>query len=75
MRHTVEPHVPSIWVLWIPASAGMTGGGMKRVSPVDLSKLSCYFNHDIIWKCPRGETDITTAFEAVIGGSNPSGDV
>ena len=24
--------------------------------------------------CPRSETDITTAFEAVIGGSNPSED-
>jgi hypothetical protein len=24
--------------------------------------------------CPRGETDITAAFEAVVGGSNPPED-
>ena len=24
--------------------------------------------------CPRGEMDITSAFEAAVGGSNPSGD-
>ncbi len=45
------------------------------VSDTHMIRHSAYFSlQSAKAHSPRGETDITTAFEAVVGGSNPSED-